>query len=120
MPIPIDEELYEQVKNRIYAIYSKPSAYRSGAVVKEYKLLGGRYRDDGKPKNLKRWFKEDWKDVAETIGMPKAYPTYRPSKRVSSKTPTTINEIPISRLQEQYKLKQVYRGERNLPSFLNA
>jgi hypothetical protein len=37
---------------------------------------------------------------------------------VNSETPTLFQEIPKSRLKEQYKLKQKIKGERNLPTFL--
>jgi hypothetical protein len=114
MPTPIDTELYEQVKNKIYNIYKKPSAYRSGAVVKEYKRLGGRYRDDDKPKNLKTWFKSEWKDIG---GLD--YPVYRPTKRVNKNTPLTVKEIDPKNLVKQIKLKQIYKGDKNLPPFLS-
>jgi hypothetical protein len=43
MQIPIDADLYELAKSIVYPRYKKPSAYRSGALVKQYKKLGGRY-----------------------------------------------------------------------------
>ena len=62
--IPKNKRLYEKVKKMMDEIYSKPSAYKSGAIVKKYKELGGEYIEDKKPKNLARWFKEDWQNVA--------------------------------------------------------
>ena len=65
---------------------------------------------------LKRWFKEDWKDVR--TGKPcgrkkgeKRDTTYcRPSKRVSSKTPKTSKEMTASekrsKVREKSKLGQ--------------
>ena len=44
MPTPTDPELYEKVKKKIREKYGKPSAYASGAIVKEYKRLGGKYK----------------------------------------------------------------------------
>ena len=61
--IPINKKLYERVKAEIYPRYKKPSAYRSGAVVKRYKDLGGKFRDNEKGRPLARWFKEEWEDV---------------------------------------------------------
>ncbi len=43
MSIPINKKLYEEVKNKADEIYKKPSAYKSGYIVKEYKRLGGKY-----------------------------------------------------------------------------
>ena len=74
--------------------------------------MGGRYADDGNPKNLKRWFKEDWKDVA---GMD--YPVYRPTKKVSKNTPLIPSEIEPTSLVEQSILKQKIKGKSNLPPF---
>jgi hypothetical protein len=63
MPIPKDKELYDKVKKDADAIYKKPSAFKSGYIVKKYKELGGEYIDDKKPKNLKRWFKESKRTI---------------------------------------------------------
>lgn len=53
----LDPDLYEKAKREVYKIYSKPSAYRSGALVKRYKELGGRYGGKNKEKTaLSRWF----------------------------------------------------------------
>jgi hypothetical protein len=46
-----------------------------------------------------------------------AYPVFRPTHKVNSKTPTLYQEIPKSNLLKQYKLKQKYQGEHNLPTF---
>jgi hypothetical protein len=114
MAIPIDAELYEKVKKYIYSIYNKPSAYRSGALVKMYKEMGGKYRDDGKPKNLKRWIKEQWTDVS-TLQQPH-YPLYRPTVRVNKSTPRTIHEIPQERIEYLSTLKNKIK-KKKLPTF---
>jgi hypothetical protein len=113
MPIVEDPKLYESVKRKADNIYGKPSAYKSGWIVKTYKQMGGTYKDDDKPKDLKRWFKEDWGDIGG-----KDYPVYRPFKRVSSKTPKTAFEIDPKEAKKQIKLKQGIKGDFNLPKFL--
>jgi hypothetical protein len=116
---PTDQKLYEEVKTDMDNIYDKPSAYRSGAIVKEYKNRGGTYIEDNKSKNLERWFKEKWKNINPIVSDDKdMYPTYRPTKRISDKTPTLLQDIPIDRLKEQIKLKQIYKGDKNLPPFI--
>jgi len=65
---------------------------------------------------LKRWFKEDWKDVktGKACGRKKdekrGTPYCRPSKRVSSKTPKTSSEMTSaekrSRINQKNKLGQ--------------
>lgn len=113
MPIILDKQLYEQVRRKADEIYKKPSAYKSGWIVKHYKELGGRYGDDNKPKNLERWFKEEWGDIG---GLD--YPVYRPFKRITKDTPLTAFEIDPKQAKKQIALKQEIRGERNLPPFL--
>lgn len=108
---PVDKDLYEKAKAIVYKQYAKPSAYRSGALVKKYKEMGGKFKDEGERK-LARWFKEDWKDVA---GMD--YPVYRPTKRLSKDTPLTPEEIDPENLKEQAILKQKIKGKKNLPPF---
>lgn len=112
MPIPKDQKLYDEIKKHADIIYNKPSAYKSGYVVKTYKDLGGEYIDDDEPKNLQRWFKEDWKDIGH-----KDYPVYRPTKRIDSNTPLTPDEIDPIDLKKQIALKQKIKGEKNLPKF---
>jgi hypothetical protein len=115
--IPLDKELYEQAMAIVYAQYRHPSAYRSGALVKKYKELGGRYGStksiqsiDERP--LKRWFEENWQDIGH-----KGYPVYRPTKRVTSKTPLTPVEIDPANMEHQIKLKQKIKGTKNLKPF---
>ena len=112
MPVIVDKELYNLVKLHADEVYDKPSAYKSGYIVKTYKKLGGRYEDDNETKNLSRWFKEEWKDVGN-----KSYPVYRPTIRVNKITPLTIDEIDKTNLKKQIKQKQIIRGEKNLPPF---
>jgi hypothetical protein len=116
MPTPANPKLYEKAKEIIYQQYDKPSAYRSGALVKKYKELGGTYIADKKEPTLERWFLEKWKDV-NPDKTSKSYPVYRPTVRVSDKTPKTVKEIPKKKLQEQSKLKQKIGGTKNLPKF---
>jgi len=111
MPIIDNPKLYEKAKQIADAKYSKPSAYKSGFIVKTYKEMGGTYTDDNKPKNLQRWYKEQWKDIGNLD-----YPVYRPTKRINKKTPLTPNEIDSNNLIQQIILKQLIR-EYNLPKF---
>ena len=66
--------------------------------------------------NLKRWFKEEWKDVrsgkpcGRQEGEKRGTPYCRPSKRVSSRTPVTASEMSESqkrsRISQKKKLGQ--------------
>jgi hypothetical protein len=92
MSVPKNLVLYEKVKSYMYKKYPKHSAYRSGLVVKKYKELGGEYL--GKRKGpLARWFREDWKSNTGHYGYTSRSSVYRPTKRISKKTPTTFSEL---------------------------
>jgi len=70
---------------------------------------------------LKRWFKEDWKDVrtgkkcGRRKGEKRGTPYCRPSKRISSKTPKTTSELSAkekrSRIRQKVKLGQPNKGK---------
>ena len=113
MPTPKNKKLYNLVKLEADQKYNKPSAYKSGYIVKQYKNLGGEYINDDKPKNLKRWFQEEWKDVGHS-----AYPVYRPTKRMNAATPLLVSEISKKNLTEQISLKQLLKGDHNQPKFI--
>ena len=106
--------LYEKAKRIADAKYKKPSAYKSGFIVKTYKQMGGTYTEDKKPKNLHRWFKSEWKNIAP-LGY---YPVYRPTKRINKMTPLTPQEIDYINLLNQIHLKQIIKGTANLPPFI--
>lgn len=114
MPKPNDKELYDKVKKEITNKY-KPSAYRSGLLVKKYKeeyykkhKNNNAYSGDRQNSNLKRWFSEKWRTDKGEIGYKNKGDIYRPTIRINSKTPTTINELTpqqISRAKKEKKLK---------------
>ena len=66
--------------------------------------------------SLRRWFKEDWKDVrtgkacGRKKGEKRGTPYCRPSKRINSKTPKTSREMTESekrsRVAEKKKIGQ--------------
>nr|WPF46717.1 MAG: hypothetical protein [Lake Baikal virophage 10] len=112
MPIPINLELYNIIKKEADRIYSKPSAYKSGYIVKEYKKRGGEYSGKKTNTGLTRWYKEQWKDIGK-----KSYPVYRPTKRITKDTPLTADEIDPVQAVKQIALKQKIRGSKNLPKF---
>jgi hypothetical protein len=116
MPIINDKALYEKAKKIADETYKKPSAYKSGFIVKKYKELGGTYSDDKQPKELKRWYSEMWENI-DPNKTKTSYPVYRPTIRVNKQTPLTVKEIDPKQLKQQIKLKQKIKGEKNLPPF---
>jgi hypothetical protein len=111
MSIPANMRLYEEVKAYADTVYKKPSAYKSGFIVKTYKQRGGTYIGGERP--LGRWFDEKWTDVGG-----KGYPVYRPTRRISVKTPLLASEIKPSNLREQIERKQKIKGNANLSPFV--
>ena len=114
MPKPNDKELYDKVKKEITNKY-KPSAYRSGLLVKKYKeeyykkhKNNNAYSGDRQNSNLKRWFNEKWTNQRGEIGYKNKGDIYRPTIRINSKTPTTLNELTpqqISRAKNEKRVK---------------
>jgi hypothetical protein len=112
----VDKDIYEKAKKLVYSIYKVPSAYRSGALVKKYKELGGRYSGIKQKVGLTRWFAEKWKDV-NPKKTKNSYPVYRPTKRIDKDTPLLASEINKRNLLSQSKLKQEIKSKKNLPPF---
>jgi len=115
MPIIDNPKLYKKAKKIADEKYLKSSAYKSGFIIKLYKEMGGTYTEDNKPKKLKTWYKEKWSDIGN-----KEYPVYRPTIRVNKQTPLLPSEIDPKNLKKQIKLKQVIKGESNLPPFIGG
>ena len=120
MSIPKDLNLYNKVKEIVFKQYDKPSAYRSGALVKEYKKeFKNKYGENDEPyigektkDGLTRWYKENWKDIGNM-----EYPVYRPTKRISKLTPLLVSEIDEKDLKKKILLKQKIKDKKNLEPF---
>lgn len=112
--IPKDTKLYEAIKKKVYNKYPQHSAYRSGILVQEYKKAYlNKYKSADayhgkKPtkKGLARWFKEEWKNQRGEVGYRKANDVYRPTKRITSKTPLTFKELTKYELEKAKKTKE--------------
>jgi len=90
MPTPLNLELYNKVKADIYAKNPKHSAYRSMAIVKQYKKEGGEYKDDGE-RDTTKWLGQKWSSVNDY---------YHDNKVVNcgnSDTQKKFNEYPLCR-----------------------
>ena len=91
---PLDMKLYNEIKDRVWKMYDKPSAYRSGMLVKLYREAGGKYSGDkDKHTPLNRWFLEKWTNQRGEVGYDKRSDIYRPTIRITKDTPTTFAEL---------------------------
>lgn len=109
-PIPNNPELYERAKEIVLKRYkNKKSPFVSGAIVLEYKKLGGTYTGSKDNTKLKRWFDEKWVNVNPLVGMQNnTYAFFRPTVKVSDKTPKTLQEVKsniMNYVNEKQKVK---------------
>ena len=97
---PKDQKMYNRIKASVYKANPKHSAYRSGQIVKKYKeaykkkygnatAYTGTKTKDG----LKRWFSEDWRTEKGKKTYKEGGTIFRPTKRISKKTPATMSEL---------------------------
>ncbi len=102
-----NQKLYDKVKAEIYKKIPKHSAYRSGLLVKEYKKRGGTYigKKEG-DKGLSRWFKEKWKTQDGRTTYKKKGDIFRPTKRITKDTPTTMSELSKKRIKKAQAVKK--------------
>lgn len=56
----LDKSIYMKAKEIVYKNYDKPSAYRSMALVKKYKDMGGRIEDEKKEGGTRDWLVDRW------------------------------------------------------------
>lgn len=105
---PNNKILYDKVKRKANKIYKKPSAYKSGYIVKEYKKLGGTYSGNKNNSSLKRWYDEKWNNQRGEVGYKNKSDVYRPTKRINRKTPTTFNELSKDEIKKAMKQKLKY------------
>lgn len=128
-PTPADIQLYNTTKKKLYSINPTHSAYRSGTLVRNYKRefirkygLKKNPYTTRKNKNyptsgLKRWFREKWTNQRGLTGYKYISDVYRPTKRISTKTPTTFNELSKNRIRKARTVK--YRTGR-VPKFTSV
>jgi len=122
---PTDQDLYKKTKEKLYKKHPRHSAYRSGLLVKAYKKqftqkhgnkkkpYKGRKNNKSKKKGLARWFAEEWKNQRGEIGYKYKSDIYRPTKRITNKTPKTFSELSKTRKirarRKKYKKGRVNR-----------
>ena len=127
MPSPVPDNvrnpsLYRTIKAEIRRKL-KPGqrwgAHHSGRLVQTYKMRGGTYSGT-KPatSNLRRWYHEKWIDVCywpqrkACSSNQKGFPYCRPSARVNSRTPTTVQELtPAQRKERCRRKKERHRSD---------
>lgn len=113
MPVPRDKKLYKRVKKKVYKQIPKHSAYRSGILVQQYKKSFKKKHGNKNPymgkktkkKGLSRWFLEKWKNQRGKIGYKYKSDVYRPTHRITKKTPITFSELTKKQLKISRSIK---------------
>lgn len=108
----LNPSLYRKAKKIADQTYKRAGAYKNMFLVKKYKELGGKYSGK-KTDKLATWRKEKWVSVKDYLNG-KNIPcgedkignnACRPTKRINSKTPITIQEV--LKLHSREKVKEV-------------
>jgi hypothetical protein len=106
--VPTNKALWEKAKKEANIHYKKPSAYKSGFIVKYYKDHGGKFKGTfHKKTGLSRWFLEEWTNQKGEIGYKKTTDLYRPNKKITAKTPKTWKEISNASIKKAKRQKSV-------------
>ena len=112
--LPVDKILYNNIKAQVYKKIPKHSAYRSGIIVQKYKAAfakkyGKKSPYTGKRKTkkhgLKRWFAEKWVNQRGEVGYTHKSDIYRPSKRITKRTPLTHSELTKKEIKRARRIK---------------
>ena len=119
---PVDQKLYQKTKNKVYKDIPKHSAYRSGILVQKYKQsFAKKYGKKKSPykgnktqkKGLSRWFSEEWRNQRGEVGYKYKNDVYRPTKKITKKTPKTYKELKNKQIKkartEKYRKGRVNR-----------
>lgn len=106
---PADEKLWDRARQEADKVYEKPSAYKSGFMVRWYKKNGGKFKVERNSNNkkppLKRWFEERWRNQRGEEGYKYKSDVYRPTKRVNKNTPTTFDELSKKEINKARSIK---------------
>lgn len=123
--MPVDQIMYNRIKEQVKRDIPKHSAYRSGIMVQKYKKAfakkyGSKSPYKGKKtskKGLGRWFEEEWRNQNGEVGYHSKSDIYRPTKRITKGTPVTHGELTKKEKRRARRTKRkkgyVYRFRNN-------
>ena len=110
---PTDTILYNKIKNRILKNNPINSAYRSGLIVKQYKDALKKKAPNKNPytgtktkQGLSRWYRESWATQSGNKGYTQKGDIFRPTKKISDKTPSTFSELSKIRIKKAMEEKR--------------
>ena len=110
---PNDQKMYNRIKASVIKANPKHSAYRSGQIVKKYKTAfkkkyGNKspYTGNKAKGNLTRWYKERWRTDKGKKTYKEGGSIFRPTRRISKKTPATMSELTKKQKADAIKEKK--------------
>jgi hypothetical protein len=128
MSVPIDKQLYDDVKKMANSVFKAPTGiFRSMWIKREYIKRGGLYEKRKSSSKIKRWLNEKWININNPIikndkivGYKKCgekntqnnlYSLCRPTVRVSKDTPKLFQDISKYDIERINKQKQILRNK---------
>lgn len=125
MAEPTNKKLYNEVKAEADKKYKRHSLYKSGWISKTYQERGGKYKGK-KTSGISQWMREEWIQVEPYIkqnkkikcGVGDKGKACRPSKKVNSKTPMTIEQV-IKKHSKKEILKIVKQKQKDMNKRIN-
>lgn len=112
---PKDQTMYNRIKASVYKANPKHSAYRSGQIVKKYKAAykkkygnASAYTGTKTKDGLTRWYSEKWATDKGKKTYKEGGTIFRPTKRISKKTPATMSELTKKQKTSAIKEKQKF------------
>jgi len=96
----LNPDLYKQARKMADKVYKRAGAYKNMYLVRKYQELGGKYKGK-KTSQLKQWREEKWVSVKDYLEGKKVEcgsdnignNACRPTIRINSATPITIQEV---------------------------
>lgn len=118
--------LYRRARKIADETYKRNSAYKSMFIQKKYQDLGGKYKGKKNMKGVTKWNSEKWVQVVPFLEEDKRIPCgfgsnskgCRPTVRVDSNTPSTIQQL-IKKHSKTKLLKFAKDKKRDMNKRLN-
>jgi hypothetical protein len=63
----LDKSIYDKAKKEVHSDFAKHSAYRSMAIIKKYKELGGRIDESKSKRGTEKWLEEKWVNLTPYV-----------------------------------------------------
>lgn len=105
----INKNLYEKAKKIVYKEHDKHSAYRSMAVMKQYKEMGGKLKGKDTKGGTQKWLQEKWKNLTPYVeGLAKKTEYVCGQKHPQQKGESICRPLKEIKMFDDKQLKKAY------------